>query len=324
MRRRALPVALVALAVAGGFTAVIGGTAHALARALALRASWPPELDTLAIPRAGLLRVLSLGHPEMASDLIAARANVYYGSQVQAHGEPRMLAAALETAMDLDPRFHRLYARGAAMLVYTGQAFNVEALTRANALLERGEREFPGDWELPFQRGFNLLFELPKLAGEDDARVPEWRQHGVEALREAATLEGAPPWLPNLAARMLTKEGGEELAIHHLEQAYAATSDEQMRTEIARKLTELRGQHAVGELAAGAAALARAIAERYPYAPEAFSIAAGPRAGRAVDLDALLGRSTDRSIERQAGRGSEAPARAGQPMGTGLGTGGAP
>src|SRR4051812_18399622 len=116
-RRRALPVVLVVLAVAGGFAAVVGGTAHALSRALALRSSWPPELDTLAIPRSGLLRVLSLGHPEMASDLIAARANVYYGSQVQARGEPRMLAAALETAIELDPRFHRLYVRGAAMLV---------------------------------------------------------------------------------------------------------------------------------------------------------------------------------------------------------------
>lgn len=128
-RRRLFPAVFVVLAVAGGFAAVIGGTAHALCRALALRASWPPELDTLAIPRAGLLRVLSLGHPEMASDLIAARANVYYGSQAAARGESRMLAVALETAMDLDPRFHRLYARGAAMLVYTGQAFNVEALT---------------------------------------------------------------------------------------------------------------------------------------------------------------------------------------------------
>src|SRR5438552_17393374 len=111
-RHRAVPVLFVILAVGGGFAAVIGGTAHALSRALALRASWPPEVETLAIPRAGVLRLMSLGHPEMASDLMAARANVYYGSHLASRNEPRMLAAALETAMDLDPRFHRLYARG--------------------------------------------------------------------------------------------------------------------------------------------------------------------------------------------------------------------
>jgi len=278
------------------FAVVSAGTGRALHRALALRAAWPPELDTLVVPRAALLRLLSLGHSEMASDLVAARANVYFGTQIASRGEHRMLAAALTTAVDLDPHFHRLYGRGAAMLVYTGQAFTVDALERANTLLERGERVFPGDWELPFQRGFNLMFELPKLAGEDDPRVAEWRQRGVEALREAATLDGAPAWLPNLAARMLTKEGGQELAIHHLEQAYAVTSNEEMRTEIARQLTALRGARAASELRAGAAELARAIAERYPYAPEAFSVAAGPRAGRAVDLDALLRRPSRTSV----------------------------
>jgi len=287
---------LTGLAIAAAFAVGAAGTGKALDRARASRATWPPELDTLVVPRAALLRLLSLGHSEMASDLVAARANVYFGTQVATRGEHRMLAAALTTAVDLDPRFHRLYGRGAAMLVYTGKAFSVEALERANALLARGEGVFPGDWELPFQRGFNLMFELPKLAGEDDPRVADWRQRGVEALREAATLDGAPTWLPNLAARMLTKEAGQELAIHHLEQAYAVTSNEEMRTEIARELTSLRGARAASELRAGATELARAIAERYPYAPEAFSVVAGPRAGRAVDLDALLRRPTRSTV----------------------------
>jgi hypothetical protein len=269
---------------------VIGGTARALRASLALRASWPREEDALTLPRASVLRLLSLGHAEMASDLVAARANVYFGAQLGSRGEQQRLAEALETAADLDPQFHRLYARGAAMLVYTGQAFTVEALTQANALLQRGERAFPGDWELPFQRGFNLLFELPKLAGEDDPRVLDWRQRGVEALRQAATLDGAPPWLANLAARLLTKAGGEELAIRNLERTYAITSNEETRAEIARKLSELRQRHAAADLAEGAAALARAVEQRYPYAPEAFSIIAGPRVEPGVDLEALLGR----------------------------------
>jgi len=274
------------------------GTVRALSAALALRAGWPRDADTLLLPRAGVLRLLCFGHPEMASDLVAARANVYFGTQLATRGDQRRLAEALQTAVDLDPRFHRLYLRGAAMLVYNGQAFSVEALTAANQLLTRGERAFPDDWELPFQRGFNLLFELPKLTGEDDPRVPDWRQQGVDALRQAATLDGAPPWLANLAARLLTKEGGEELAIRNLEQTYAVTSNEETRAEIARKLSELRQRHAASDLAEGAAALARAVAERYPYAPEAFSVIEGPRQRPGVDLDALLGRDQDASTPK--------------------------
>ena len=279
---------VVFLAAGAAALLVVGGTARALDAALTLRAGWPRDADSLLLPRAGVLRLLSLGHAEMAADLVAARANVYFGTQLATRGEQRRLAQALETAVDLDPRFHRLYLRGAAMLVYDGQAFSVDALAQANHLLERGEREFPADWELPFQRGFNLLFELPKLTGEDDPRVPDWRQRGVDALRQAATLDGAPPWLANLAARMLTKEGGEELAIRNLEQTYAVTSNEETRAEIARKLSELRQRHAAADLAESAAALARDVAARYPYAPEAFSVLEGPRPRPGVDLNALL------------------------------------
>jgi hypothetical protein len=264
------------------------GARASLRSALALRASWPRASDTLILPPASVSRLLTLGHREMGADLIAARANVYFGSQLASRGDQRWLARALNTAVDLDPRFHRLYLRGAAMLVYSGGAITVDALLAADHLLGRGIEEFPGDWELPFQRGFNLLFELPKLVDRNDPRVADWRQQGVEALRQASLLDGVPPWLPNLAARMLTKEGGEELAIRHLEQTFEVTSDPATRAEIARKLAQLHDRRLADELAAGAAALARDIAERYPYAPEAFSLILGPRVTPGVDLDRLL------------------------------------
>lgn len=272
------------------FACAFVATRASLGWALTLRSTWPHELDALVLPPTAALRVLSFGHHEMAADLLAARANVYFGSQIVSRGDQRWLARALNTAADLDPRFHRLYLRGAAMLVYNGRDLTVDALLSANALLARGGVAFPDDWELPFQMGFNLLFELPKLVGEDDPRVPEWRQRGVEALRQATLLDGAPPWLPNLAARMLTKEGGEELAVRHLERTFEATSNPQTRVEIARKLSELRRHRRAQELAQEAEAFRRTIAERYPYAPEAFSLVLGPRLAPGVDLDRLLQR----------------------------------
>jgi hypothetical protein len=271
--RRALEVAGL-LAVTLMLVAVTGAT---LRRALTLRATWPAEDDTLALPSAGALRLASLGHTEVAADLVAARTNVYFGAQLVAHGEQRWLERYLTTALDLDPAFHSLYRRGATMLVYNGKEFSVDALLAADRILTRGARAFPSDWEIWFQQGFNLLFELPPLAGEDDPRVPTWRQRGVEALRQATLLDGVPPWLPNLAAQMLTKQGGDALAVRHLEQTYAVTSDEPTREQIRRKLGALRGPAAAAELAREADDLQRLIDERYPYAPEAYSLIAGPR-----------------------------------------------
>jgi hypothetical protein len=280
-------VALFALALAG-----IAGVRASLGSALALRVSWPGEADTLLVPPSGVLRFLSLGHGEMAADLVAARANVYFGSQVASHGEQRSLARALNAAVDLDPGFQRLYLRGASMLVYTGRDFTVEALLAANALLERGCAQFPGDWELPFQMGFNLLFELPKLVGKDDPRAADWRQRGVEALRQSTLLDGAPPWLPGLAARMLTKDGGDELAVRHLERIFEVTNSPETRAEISRRLAGLRGRRMADELAEGSAAIQRAVSSRYPYAPESFSLILGPRVAPGIDLQALFRRDS--------------------------------
>lgn len=290
MAGRPKPIAVAAASVV--ILIVFSVTRQGLRSALALRATWPREVDTLYLPPASVLAAASLGHREMAADLVAARANVYFGSQVASRGEHRWLARYLETAADLDPHFHRLYQRGAAMLVYTGRDFTVEALLAAIHLLERGRHAFPDDWELPFQLGFNLLFELPRLVGEDDPRVADWRQQGVEALRQATLLDGVPPWLPNLAARMLTKQGSQELAVRHLEQIFASTNNAETRAEILHKLRDLRGRQLALELTEGAAALEKLVAERYPYAPEAFSLLLGPRIGSGIDLDVLLGRNS--------------------------------
>jgi len=276
--RRAAPLTTSAAILAVAL-AVIAGTRATLHHALALRATWPTEDDTLSLPGATALRVASLGHTEAAADLVAARTNVYFGAQVATRGESRWLERYLTTALDLDPSFHSLYKRGATMLVYTGKEFSVGALLAADRILTRGARAFPSDWEIWFQLGFNLLFELPRLAGEDDARVPGWRQRGVEALRQATLLDGVPPWLPNLAAQMLTKQGGDELALRHLEQTYAVTSDEATREQIRRKLASLRDTTIAAALEREAADLRKLIDERYPYAPEAYSLIAGPRHG---------------------------------------------
>jgi hypothetical protein len=265
-------------------TALVGLTGIAQRRAGTLRASWPPEADVMYLPSSRTLRHLSLGHTELAADLVAARANVYYGSMLATRAPQRWLDQYIHTAIDLDPQFHRLYMSGAAMLVYYGGTITTNAVERANSLLARGEKAFPNDWNLPFQLGFNSFWELPATTTPDDPRVPGWRQTGVEALRRAALFEGVPAWLPNLAARLLTKQGADELAVRYLEQAYAATSSDETREQIRGKLELLKNRRLVDQMEAGRKELESELAHGYDYAPEAFSIIAGPRDDRTFTL----------------------------------------
>jgi hypothetical protein len=258
--------------------ALTSGIAYAcLTHASRLREAWPPEADTFYLPPSSSLRVASLRHNELFADLIHARANVYFGTQLHARVPTKWLARYLDSAIDLDPKFQRLYLAGAAMLIYNGQTIKPEMVLAAVEVLERGYKAFPFDWEFPFQIGFNLLFELPQDAGEDDPRVPAWRQRGVEMLRKAALYEGIPYYIPNLVARMLTRNGAEDMAIKHLEQAYAVATNQEAREQIRLKLLALRGQRFSQELEENSRAFDQMIASRFPYAPEAFSLITGRR-----------------------------------------------
>jgi hypothetical protein len=273
-----------ALAVVLVLGAAVTLGAAGLGRARALRDTWPAEADTMYLPSARVLRLLALGHSELAADLVAARANVYFGTQMAAKAPQRHLERYFHTAIDLDPRFHRLYLSAPAMLVYDGQPITVDRLLAANRVLARGRQVFPGDWELAFQLGFNEFFELPQHAGENDPRTPRWRQSGIEHLRQATLYEGGPFWLPNLVARLLTKEGQDELALMHLQQAYAATKSEEARLQILGKLRLLENHSLAGRMEQQRREFEDRLREAYPFAPEAFSIIAGPRRGRAVEL----------------------------------------
>src|SRR5664279_3569629 len=266
-----------ALLVSAGLLA-ISVVAHLfLAHTTRLRDTWPPEADTFYLPPASALRIASLGHTELLADLIHARANVYFGTQLHARVPTKWLAQYLDAAIDLDPKFERLYLAGAAMLIYNGQRISPDMVLAAIHVLDRGHKAFPFDWEFPFQMGFNLLFELPQDAGEDDPRVPGWRQQGVEMLRQAALYEGIPYYVPNLVARMLTKSGADDLAIRQLEQSYAVATNPEARTQIKNKLFALRGQQFSEHLEENLHEYKRMITYRFPEAPEAFSLVAGPR-----------------------------------------------
>jgi hypothetical protein len=283
MSARARPLTVVAALLL--FAGAVALTASARRRATDLRATWPAEADLMYLPSSGTLRWLALGHNELAADLVAARANVYFGTRLGHKTPDNWLDRYAHTAIDLDPDFKRLYGSGAAMVLYYGGRITPETVLKANSILERGIKAFPTEWNFYFQVGFNKFFELANAAGPDDPRVPGWRQEGVEALRQASTFDGVPYWLPGLTARLLTKQGAEDLAVRQLEQAYAITSNEKTREEIRFKLERLKHKQLIRVVEEGRQQFEAQLAQSYAaYADEAFSVLMGPRRPRWVDV----------------------------------------
>jgi hypothetical protein len=270
-------VLLVRAGVALVFLALVVAALGLRTQASRTRDRWPPEADTFYLPSSRLLKLLAFGHSELGADLIHARANVYFGTQLHARMPTQWLGKYLDTALDLDPQFQRLYVSGSAMLVYNGQRITPPMVLEANRILERGRKAFPFDWEIAFQLGFNLMFELPNDADEGDARIPGWRQQGVEVMREAALLEGVPPYIPNLVARMLTRQGSQDLAVKHLEQAYAVAASDTARDQIRYKLTQLRGRQMSDGLEDMLRQYRQIIGSGFAQVPEAFTLVVGPR-----------------------------------------------
>ena len=248
------------------------------------RAQWGPEKDVYYLPQSSALKAASLGHSEALSSLVVARTNVYFGTQIAQRKNNKWLETYLNTAADLDPYFQKLYVGGSAMLVYYGGTISVEAVEAANRYLKRGLTVFPNDWKMWFQLGFNQVFELRNASEKDDPRRLAWRREGTRALERAAVDPDTPVWLPNLVARFMSEDGEHELAIRHLEQAYASTTNEETRAQIVGKLKQLQAGQTAESMEAAAERFQAAMKNRYPYAPEAFSVVAGPRYRRSFSI----------------------------------------
>jgi tetratricopeptide (TPR) repeat protein len=265
------------LLATAGVVAVAAATFSARAGALSQREKWPSEVDELYLPPVAVISRASLGHTEFMSDLVSARLNVYFGDQISTRGRQRWLHYYVNAATDLDPYFEALYLRGATMMVYKGEAFTLEMFKEAEKILEKGTRFFPNNWNLWFQLGFNRAFEMTQLVPKDSESFHAFQREGTEALRRATLFEGVPSHIAMLVSTMLTKSGKRDLAIEHLKRTYAISSDPKAREQIGSRLKSLLGEQYRDTYADEAAQLQTTVVERFPYAPEGFSIILGQR-----------------------------------------------
>jgi hypothetical protein len=293
------------LAAAGVFF-LLAGVVITQDAAVARRARFPAGEDALYLPRPSVLRALSLGHAELAADLVFIRAVIYVGTELAQKGEARWLERYLETITQLDPRWKTPYRWAGVVTMYNGRPITNRAVLSSSHYLEMGVQRFPDDWEMPFMLGCNYLFELQT---DDSARKAEWRKIGGEWIRHAALVGGAPSWVPLLAATIMRREGEDEAALRHLEQVYVSTQDEQTRRDVRNRLIGLHARLDMAREARERQTFEGQWRRTLGYAPVDLFVAVGAPAPARMDVEALsplaaeLGDEGEREGMSKVGRG---------------------
>jgi tetratricopeptide (TPR) repeat protein len=205
--------------------------AVALCAAAALAASRMPipeerPYDLPVVPTAGTARWLFPSHPTLAGNLYWLRAVQYIGEpRGNERGWDRLLPVA-ELVTDLDPRHGYAYQVAGTILSA------VERVAESNRILEKGVRNVPDRYILPYHRAFNAFYY-----DHDFAAAGRWAE-------VASRAKGAPEHLRQSVLAYYVKGNRADLAIRYLEDALAAAQDDDSRRAIRGQLEQARVERA--------------------------------------------------------------------------------
>ncbi len=174
------------------------------------------------LPKGEYLRIAVLGYRQVVADLIWLQAVQHIGAKRDTQHGYTWTYHAVDVLTDLDPTFVPPYqATGLFLGVLVGR--QEEGL----AILSKGIRHNPSNWQLPFLAGYISYYELCNPVA------------GGEYLRMAAQIPGAPAYLPQLAARMTVESGDPAAAFEFLDRFSRGVSDERVREALGRRMTQV-------------------------------------------------------------------------------------
>ena len=215
-----------------GLIVVIGMTCAALLvhRLDSLR---PPEdpnaIDESLYVNGKTARRISLGFNGLAADWYWMRSLQYVGRKIINDNDVpidnlgllnlKLLAPLLDTATTLDPEFLDPYEYAAIVL----PAINVND---AIHITKKGIDANPNAWRLYHQLGYIY-----------------WQQHDYQAASEiygrGAQIDGAPPWMEAMKAKMAADGGSRATAREIYTRMYEQSADEKVRDMARRRLLQL-------------------------------------------------------------------------------------
>lgn len=164
----------------------------------------------------------AFGFRNFLADLQWLEAVQVAGSRRMSKGDYDRLDLLVRTVNNFDPRFVVPYLLGGLILGDSSQH-----VPDALKTLERGSRNFPRNWLFPFYTGYIQYFSLGNS------------MEGGRAIEAAARIPGSPPYLPFLAARMLSEGREPETALVFLEEMLKQETDPARRAVFQRRLLEV-------------------------------------------------------------------------------------
>ena len=186
--------------------------------------------DVAYVPSGAAARVVALGHRTMLSDLYWLQLVQYVGdSHATERGFDRLYPFA-DLVTDLDPRHGYAYQVGGNVLAGVGR------VAESNRLLEKGIRNIPDRYILPFHRAVNAF-----LYGGDYAEAGRW-------FERAAATPGAPPHLRENVVAMYVKGNQAEAAISFLTHLLRSSPDPESRKALEKQLERARIEEVAASL----------------------------------------------------------------------------
>lgn len=174
------------------------------------------------LPKGEYLKVAVLGYRQLVADLIWLQVVQAIGVRGQSAEGYLWAYQATDTLTDLDPTFAYAYQAVGTVLGVWGNRPHESV-----AILTKGIRHNPAQWELPFFLGYDYFYELHDAAS------------AAVYFRRAAGLPGSPGYLPRLAARMTVAAGDPEAALEFLYRMSQQLQDERAKVALARRMADV-------------------------------------------------------------------------------------
>ena len=174
------------------------------------------------LPKGEYLKTAALGYDQLVADIVWLQAIQVIGDKRISEEGYKWIYHAVDVVTTLNPKFDYAYQVGGVVLSALGNKIDM-----SNALLEKGLKENPNVWQIPFYLGFNHFFYM------DDYKK------AADYMTIASRLPGRPFYIPQLAATLHVEQGNPEVALEFLERAYKETEDERIKKEIENKTREV-------------------------------------------------------------------------------------
>ncbi len=170
------------------------------------------------LPNVRTLRRMALGYPQVLADYYWMRALEHFGETKQHALLYPMLEPLLRRVIALDPKFASAYQ-------FAGTALTLEGMPieKSAALLGIGVKERPDLWRIHFLYGFVNYHYLQQY------------EIAALALSRAASLPGAPSFLPALASVVSAQAGSPEVGLRLLDAQLTQRTDPKVRAALKKE-----------------------------------------------------------------------------------------